>query len=573
MNKYTIGTIIGTALLSLIKKKSGGKSEEFDSDRIASNMIGYLDVFEEEDLRDIIESKYNVNQVTEIYTKFNAAKAQRNKKRKRLNSDRDNAIKAFKGELPYLGEGRNRKAYITPQGQVVKLPLSLTKQSQIDDYIGDKSSMDYLYNPFPRKPSDLDIGFPSRTYTHKDSTSHERRIDFEPKMQGETLVGNKEFLFKNKDSILAQRANDQLSKILENKYLILRPFQQAKKMANYKYAVDGNRGNFILQPDGEIKIIDANLNLSKKQVRTPEDLSFFNMGQVWESIFFEPTYMNISFNPEVVVEFKKLGNELLGQFNLYSYIGKDKLEAFNNWTGQPKGSAANTVGIMFEHRVLFGVTIRDWKMVQIITNNQDPTVSYSTEARYHHQRQYQGVVFKNPENPYIKELIVWTYSHYPNYRAIFDITFYSHEYEIKVTSGEDNKELNPEIWKMIRRTIPSLYDGSNNMTSWWKGLAVKNRPKVSNAFLDGPLKSIYNFPDRGRGVQTVSKQNKRRKKEYGRYYMELDNYGASFSVIDPPGTTVARDNKTSIGIPMKVKSNGSIVPFNFSKGYPKLRRR
>ena len=236
-----------------------------------------------------------------------------------------------------------------------------------------------------------------------------------------------------------------------------------------------------------------------------------------------------------------------------------------------KGSAANTVGIMFEHRVLFEVTIRDWKMVQIITNNQSATVNYSREGRLGDNRQYNGVVFENPENPYIKQVIVWTFSSYPNYKAIFDITFYSNEPTMKAALGEENEDINPEIWNMIRRTIPSLYDGSNNMTSWWKGLSTKNRPKVGNAFLDGPLKSIHHFPDRGHGIQTVSKQNKRRKKEYGRYYMELDTHGGSFYVTDPSGTTVGR-NQISKGIPMRLQLDGSIVPFS-SPNLPSLRKK
>jgi len=572
MNKYTIGTIIGTALLSIFKNKSGGKTETFDPDMTVASMLDLLNTYGEEfapEMKQIIETKYNADQVKVIYDKFNNERTRRKQIRDRENLDREYAQKALKGELTYLGEGRNRTAYLTPQGQVLKIPKNM-KEEEVDYYVQSGNSMDWRESPFPRKPHDLDIGFPSRTYTYTKNYSrdHNDRIDFQQNIKGETLVGNRKLIMSRNSSILVKKAKEQMKTILENQHLLFKPFQQAARMAPYKYAVDGNRGNFILQPNGEIKIIDVNLNLSgDRNNAIPEELALFNMGQVWEAIFYEPTYMDIKFDPEIVDQFKKLGMDVLEQFHLQETVGKTKINGFQNWTGQPKGSASR---IIFKHRVTCYVKTRNYKMVQLLTNNDlhsEKEITHQT-GRAGYTTTYRGVQFNNSNDKNVESWIVWFRGSYPHNEIYFDITFYSFSPKIEVSEGDHG--MAPKIWEMIRDSIPSIWDGSNKMTSWWKGLTT-HRPKVAAAFWDGPLPSLHSYPERGRGVQTVSKEAKRRKKEYGDYYMELDTNRTSFSNNTFEWSTCYYG--TSTGIPMVLKNDGTIVSANALSTGPKLRKR
>jgi len=568
MDKYVIGTIVGTALLSIFKNKSGGKSEEFDPYYIADTLVEFSDVYDDEMIRDMIEQKYPTFQAEKVYKAFKEKKEKRQQLQDRLDLDRETIEDALDGKLPYLGDGRNRTAYITAQGQVVKIPKSM-RIEDVNEYIEGGNSMDWMHNAFPRKPHDLDIGFPTRTYTNTKNFSrdHNDRVDFQQKVPGETIVGARKLLKERNSPIFVEKAKEQMKTILENQHLLFKPFQQAARMASYKYAVDGNRGNFILQPNGEIKIIDANLNLSGHENRPPEELMLFNMGQVWEAIFYEPSYMEVEFDAEMVEEFKALALSIIHQYGLENETSR-YMDRFNKWTGKPKGSATR---LIFKHRITCYVKIRNFKMIQLLTNNSlhsEKEIKHQTGVAGYHHTTYRGVQFNNSNDKNVESLIVWFKASYPHNDVWFDITFYSFSPKIEVAEGDHG--MAPKIWEMIRRSIPSIWDGSNKMTSWWQGLST-HRPKVAAAFWDGPLPSLHSYPDRGRGVQTVSKESKRRKQEYGDYYMELDTNRTSFSNNTFEWSTCYYG--TSTGIPMALKNDGTIVPANALSSRPKLRKR
>jgi len=268
-------------------------------------------------------------------------------------------------------------------------------------------------------------------------------------------------------------------------------------------------------------------------------------------------------------EFKELALSMIHQYGLENETAR-YMDRFNKWTGKPKGSATR---LIFKHRVTCYVKVRNYKMVQLLTNND-----LHSEKEITHQRRtagytttYRGVKFNNP-NEYkdknVESLIVWFKDSYPHKDIWFDITFYSFSPKIEVAEGDHG--MAPKIWEMIRDSIPSIWDGSNKMTSWWQGLST-HRPKVGAAFRDGPLPSLYSYPDRGRGVQTVSKEAKRRKQEYGDYYMELDTHRGSFSNNTFEWSTCYYG--TSTGIPMVLKNDGTIVSVNTLSTGPKLRKR
>lgn len=248
-------------------------------------------------------------------------------------------------------------------------------------------------------------------------------------------------------------------------------------------------------------------------------------------------------------------------------IFKNSYDGFQNLIGQPKGSAAR---IIFKHRVTCYVKVRNYKMVQLLTNNDlhsEKEIKHQTgPAAY--ATTYTGVKFDNSDNKDVDSLIVWFRDSYPHKDIYFDITFYSFSPKIEVAEGDHG--INPKIWKMIRDSIPSIWDGSNKMTNWWQSLST-HRPKVASAIWDGPLPSIRSYPERGRGVQTVSKEAKRRKKEYGDYYMELDTHRDSFNSNVFEWSTCYYG--TSTGIPMLLKNDGTIVSANPPSTRPKLRKR